>query len=572
MTIPLINEKWQPVPGTKNTRIFPLLRKPDVTSSNVYILKIGKCLCLIDTGASQELMNIVFDVFADVKADTNSPILIIFGHVHFDHIYQGLVERRFETVGRPVYISHAFGAGLLESGDRMYTQADLVDLPMPPLKIDIPLFQKCQNTNEQTSQELLNCRITQEKYLIPGEISLLCEQMTFPDGETMTFWETPGHSADSMTIQVGNLLHVGDIPFATGPGVAGVHGWDPVELDKTIKRLTWILQTEQISVICTGHGKILNRELMEKNLHNLKHDLDTLPELGIFDRNRISQSMKHATDLIEEVHRLFPILAGRMMLLIHRLEELEEYEVAKELERIIPDEEIDRILDNFETYYSEFQTGNRPEIQVVLKALQTLQKIESFLPRHNIENLIDQALFRRCVRLFSDLLSTMQGVIPSGSIAACSPVELIQDLAGRNASCRIDDEEILQATDDEEIFRKILVQRIATFQNRSDIRIQIDAPKHPLIISADSERLSDFMSALFDYYNAYGAEQVRISITHSNEKIRIGIFPEGPLWHPKIPLSRALLRTVRYAGGEISKMPTKEDEEICLVFKEAISL
>lgn len=561
----LVNEQWQDVPGTTHARIFPCIRKPDVTSSNVYVLTIGDYIVFFDTGASQEVMDTACDALSSCTCDREKPLIIIFGHAHYDHIYEGMVDRRFESFGKPVFLCHASGAKLLQSGDQRYTQADLVDLPIPPLHIDLPLFQT-KNQQMESLGILPGFQHMIKEIHVSDDISLLSEELFFPDKQSLMFWAVPGHSNDSVAIRIGSLLHVGDIPFALNPGVAGILGWDTTEFSKTLERLEWILANHEISVVCPGHGYVLSIEEFQKVLRTLKKTLDTLPDIALFDKGRVNLSMRHAMDLMDEAYKLFPIVAGRIMLLRYHLEELEEEETAQELEQAIPVDDIEFILDGFSAYYREFQERKFSELQLIIKALQTLQKIRSFLPGHSIDHLVDPSLVRRTTRLFSDLLSTMQGVIPTATLTACDPVQILNELILKQNSCAISDDELLQSTDDASSFRKVLLSRLAEYQSRNEIGFTIRTPDSVHLMYADAERLSDIFSALSDYYRMYGAEIVSADILTKEDSVYIAITPIGQNWKPELPLSRALLRTVRYAGGKIVKLPKPGDEEIILQF------
>ena len=47
----LINQIWQPLPGTRRSEIYPYLRKPDLLSSNSCLIRTPEQIILIDAGA-----------------------------------------------------------------------------------------------------------------------------------------------------------------------------------------------------------------------------------------------------------------------------------------------------------------------------------------------------------------------------------------------------------------------------------------------------------------------------------------------------------------------------------------
>lgn len=135
----LVNETWYPIPGSTSARIYPLIRKPDITSSNAYLLHIGDYLILIDTGAQAEITDRLFALLMSISTPAKQ-ILVIFSHVHYDHVYQGLVDRRYGQIMQPVYISHTAGADILEAGDPDGTVSYIVGFPVTPSSVDLRLF------------------------------------------------------------------------------------------------------------------------------------------------------------------------------------------------------------------------------------------------------------------------------------------------------------------------------------------------------------------------------------------------------------------------------------------------
>jgi hypothetical protein len=47
----LINQVWQPLPGTRQAEIYPYLRKPDLLSSNSCLICTPEQIIMIDAGA-----------------------------------------------------------------------------------------------------------------------------------------------------------------------------------------------------------------------------------------------------------------------------------------------------------------------------------------------------------------------------------------------------------------------------------------------------------------------------------------------------------------------------------------
>jgi len=510
------------------------------------------------------MMDTVLNVLYSEKITRNSPIIVIFGHAHFDHIYQGLVDRRIESVGKPVYICHTAAMEPLINADAEYLQAKLVDLPVPSFRADIGIFSK-RKTDCNFSHILPGFQLFHNELSISDDICLKSEELIFPRGQSLVFWDVPGHSPDSMAITAGEFIHLGDIPFATNPGVAGIIGYDPVELARTVRKIRWILNNNQLSLLCTGHGNPLTREMIEKILPGIERDLKTTPDIGVFDRNRVNISMHHAMDLIDEAHRIIPVLAGRIMALSFYMEELEEYELAEKIAGIIQDEEIDKLLSSFNDFYAAFTSGSKKEIEVVLKTLQVLQKISSYLPLEDMNRYIDVTLIRRCEHLFSDFLSTIRGVMPSATIFSINPADLIHSISNNRTKLLISDEELLESGDNHKLFQKALLCRLSDYQCHKTAIFHITDPDNPICMYADEDRLSDFFNTIINYFETYDARNISIEIKPEMDEVFILINPDMDC-HPLLPLSPSLIRTVGYAGGRVIKLPSRDEEGVILAF------
>lgn len=565
----LANETWQPIPGIASGQIFPVIRRPDVTSSNAFLIKIGDQFFVIDTGAEEVVLEKICQAVSGFVTDPHTKVLIFFSHAHFDHIYQGLIDKKMRKFLSPVFVVHSFGARILKTGDILNTNAQLIGLTIPPTDVDIPLFSHDEHlpfNQVWSAPGFPDFSFTSKRYMINSGVSLHAEELSLPGGDSLRFWETPGHSPDSISLQAGSLLHVGDIPFASNPCIAGIHGWDKEEYIKTISRIRWIINEQNISLICSGHGNPFSREVMEKILQKNENDLKEMPELALFDRERVDICMMHAVDLLEEAHQIFPVIAGRILMLRHYLEELDEHKAGQDLEALFSDDEIDQVITQLDSFYEDFKSGDKHEIQVVLKTIQILERMRSSLPSSDILNIVDPALVRRAEHLFSDFMSSVQGQIPAGTLIDCSPARIIKEIMDLRSVHRISEEEILRATDDEETFRRLLIEELVFYQHQTDLKISVNSQGTDITIIADPERLFDLVSAILDYYTTYCAEEVGITNKICDESVLISFNPEGEGWSPARSPSPAIFRMVTYAGGKIEERHYSDTGVITLIF------
>jgi len=242
------------------------------------------------------------------------------------------------------------------------------------------------------------------------------------------------------------------------------------------------------------------------------------------------------------------------------------HKAGQDLEALFSDEEIDQVITQLNSFYEDFKRGDKHEIQVVLKTIQILERMRSSLPSDEILRVVDPALVRRAEHLFSDFMSSVQGHIPKGSLRDCSPTRIIEEIRDSRTLHRIPEEEVLRATEDEDAFRRVLIEELVSLQYHTDLKISIISNHPDSMIVADPDRLYDLVSALLDYYTVYNAEKIVINIQICDESVHISVYPEGEGWSPARKLSPAIFRMVTYAGGKGLENICAGLEGITLIF------
>jgi glyoxylase-like metal-dependent hydrolase (beta-lactamase superfamily II) len=565
----LQNEVWQKIPGTDSSWIYPLIRKPSITGSNTFIIRSGNHLLVIDPGAIADQMEKTLALLSQEIAVKTHPIIIIAGHIHIDHTYLGLVERRLRNIGKVVIAAEAGGALHLEEGNYYWTGADVAGVPIPRTHIDIPLL---------APGDLADGNI--RRFAIGGADDLVLITKVFEyDGnryygqsfsldqtDRIEFWHSPGHSDDSLTIRIGSLFHIGDIPFAISPGIAGRPGYDRDALIRSVIGIRYLFEHEGGRICCPGHGTALNREATLRMLNRLEQDARAMPEVCVFDATRIDLSMWHGLDLVEEAYRLFPVIAGRMMFLSYQLEELGMEEEADQVRSLFDYETVDSFLDDFTRFYEEYKQGKKIKPEVVNKALQIFARIQSAFPAGSLSDIIDLSLVRRADRLFSDFMGTIHGIIPKGSPRVTQIIPLIRECISNPESAGISDSELLFISDNEDEFRKAMVQRLAHYSHQRKLRFDLQDPDsaQQVRICADQERFRDFFAGLCEYFEEISARSVEVSFIMEPETIQIYFTPQGDAIRYEIRIPGATLREAAYAGGRVLSVmePGKEDIRI----------
>ncbi len=83
------------------------------------------------------------------------------------------------------------------------------------------------------------------------------------------FYHTPGHSADSMCIVIGDVMIAGDHVFATAIGRTDLPTSNPKQMYESILYFKEILKDKNIQVMIPGHGKYVSVEDLLKFNHYL---------------------------------------------------------------------------------------------------------------------------------------------------------------------------------------------------------------------------------------------------------------------------------------------------------------
>jgi hydroxyacylglutathione hydrolase len=180
--------------------------------SNTYLLSNADSALIVDPG--EETAEEVSALLDELRL---SSISILLTHEHFDHIS-----------GVP-FLLHRFPTSALIC------------------------LQAC-------SERIVSPRLNLSRYLTGVDFACppataTVEQLCFRLAWGASGWQfipTPGHSAGSMCIRLGNLLFTGDTILPDGPGITRLPGGSAQQLRESLDRVRQVC--EQDTVIYPGHG------------------------------------------------------------------------------------------------------------------------------------------------------------------------------------------------------------------------------------------------------------------------------------------------------------------------------
>ena len=276
---------WQKVPGTPSVEIFPIIPKANCVSSNCYIFSAPDALVVVDPGASPEQTQQISRILTEALAVARRPVLVFLSHCHQDHSQEaglelpaGIEIKRF---------AHQAGVEALKHRDRNLTVAYLY--PWNP-EICTARFEGILFASSPASEP------PSLEFADSGRIELHTEPIAMPDGTTLQrqwlplgadnrleIYHTPGHSPCSISLRVGSLLMLGDLPFAANPGVCGLDGWNHADLLRTLYNVDWLMDTPVITVCCPGHGHCVSAQSMREKLRLMEAEASNLTKVPLME-------------------------------------------------------------------------------------------------------------------------------------------------------------------------------------------------------------------------------------------------------------------------------------------------
>lgn len=480
------SRRWQPIPGLEEGAIYPFLRKPDVCCSNVYLLDLAGAAVIVDAGADARQADELAALAGDLAPV--SPPIVLFTHCHVDHVYHAATAPEWGAELGAEFAAHAIGADILAAGDVHRTAADIFGLALPGFAVPRRLFASGAS----------------------GTGPLHSEPLAVGGRELGRVYSAPGHTPDHVLFQAGWTLFVGDLLYALEPGVAGVAGFDRDALGRTYRGLDLLLAAGEIETVCPGHGPALSAGQTAAMLRGLQAQLAALPPIAPLSAERVIATRVVAFELLEEADRLFALIGGRLLALVHHLSALGEEAAADAVEAALQEDPVEPCLASFNRFADEYLAGRRHGIEFVLKGVQTARRIDAALAKSDFADSADAALLARARRVADDFLAVVAGGRPRTfpetfdlNLAVAARVQALRAPA-------VPDEEMLAASDDEAAFRAALIRRLASPPLFAEVDAELALPKDPLPIVADRIRFEDLVDALLEDLVGAGHHRIRI--------------------------------------------------------------
>lgn len=551
----LSDRVWQPLPGEGNAEIYPLVRKPDVTCSNAFLIRTKKELLLLDIGGTREQAGEIRRIIA---LEGSNPLYCILTHCHIDHCFPVLCGDE-TLIGRPcILMMHENGAVALETADGSRILADLFGKEISPVRVPVHLFDK--DPSEEGQSRIFFCGGRNPITIVPGCHStadcgtIPTECFSLPSGLSLVIYHMPGHSPDSICIRIGSALFTGDLFFATAPGVAGLPGFDQKSLLHSLSQISAILEEGGVTMVCSAHGSPLPVKAALSALPGLKQECRSLASVGVFDRDRMDASRLHAEEILDEACRLFSVIAGRILSVCYHLEEIDEDIEAERIRAILDIGRIERILDELSAFHGAFKAGEKHDIQFILKAVQMLDKFRTALNSSQISSIIDLPLVNRATRFFDEFMQTVQGKPIEARMELVAINGMLESLLYEYHAPLCSDEDLIDAADDEELYRQAMSRRLSDHDRFVAEVIEFHPDPSAGAVLMDRLFLTDVLMWMLEDLALNGYEKINLATSRDDQVVLLSV--EGS--HPDVCSSFCSERRwwvwdrkVRYSGGDL---------------------
>ncbi len=505
---------WQKVSGTSSVDIFPIIPKANCVSSNCYIFSAPEALVVVDPGASAEQTRQISRILTDALTVSQRPVLLFLTHCHQDHSQEAGLE--LPTGTEVKRFAHKSGVEALKHRDRNLTTAYLY--PWNPeictARFDGILFASSP-ASEPAALELSGGRrleLYTEPMALPDGATLQRQWLSVGAGNRLEIYHTPGHSACSISLRIGSLLMIGDLPFAANPGVCGLDGWNHADLLQTLRNVDRLLEIPEITACCPGHGYCVSAQSMREKLRLMETEASNLTDVPLMDAGRISALKIYADELLEETAALLTIFSGRLYTVSYCLSMLEEEDgAASRILESLDIDQIDRILSDFRRVAEAFNGSPVPEWTVVLKGVQVARSLQKVLAAENVRQILDLSLVDRAQRRLEDFLNLVRGLQFFQTEQPGAVNEIITELLKQTKETTLmESADLMEAVDDES-FLQALTRRLAAYSPLRDVQFEFAPAAQETKANIGAERLGDILTNVMEGMAGMGVKHISIA-------------------------------------------------------------
>ena len=544
---------WQPVPGMTAVDIYPIVTRPSIVSSNCYVLRSPSAIVVIDPGASAAQTTLVSKIVLAALAERARPVLVVLSHCHQDHS-QEASNLALPPGTELILCIERSGADALESGNRELTFCCYYpwDPKICALKPAVRLFSGCPAGPVDAAGTV---RRGGDSLARPSGL-LHREWLQLGDVDRLEIYHTPGHSDCSVTLKAGEMLFLGDLPFAANPGLCGIYGWNHRELMRSIDNVDWLLDTTDISTCLPGHGFTQSNEMMRSNLKAMANESIGLSNAGTLNTQRIAMLKLHLGEVLEEAAYLFSVISGQLYTLSFHLADLEEDAAGADVLAGFEFDKIEQLLTDFQRFARDFNGNNTPDLTFVMKGVQVTSRLLKLLGSSSLDGLVNTSLSGRAHRLLDDFLSMVRGLEFSGADDTDEINDLVGAMLKRIASGRADDLDAVPIDDMEDrvAFARVLAHRLATTSLLDSVTFEFEPTAQATTAHVPGERLTDILLCLVEGVAGSGVRHIRLQTLREQHDVIVSLTSREEISDAAFGSNRLDLynRTLSRIGGSLT--------------------
>lgn len=403
-------KKWIAIPEAENSSLFAIIDKPSIRTSNVYLIHTPSCFLIIDSGSDADHLALARQAASQIAGSSTLPALVLLTHCHYDHCGH-LTDGHKDMLrqGPQASAIHWQGAEHLAHADAKATIAEIGEVEIKPYYADVRLFSP--NAGEQSfflgDGEF---SLRQETWSIPGAEPGSLQILRLPHGQEVTLYSTPGHSPDSCCVEIGDLLFIGDIPVATAPFTAGIHGWQAERFTHSLAGLTDLINSGQVSHCLPGHGGAMSAEKALMVFGKLAKQCRNLSSLELCDSGRIDYFSDYGGALLEKINEKFDMVAYRLERLSQKLDELEESGAAEKCRQMLDQASARQFLEQYELMRVAYRSGRHSKAEISMSAFRTVTSLGRLIDFERLAQVVNPFILGRLELLLADFARAAQGL------------------------------------------------------------------------------------------------------------------------------------------------------------------
>jgi len=545
----LINQTWQPLPGTLHTEIYPYLRRPDVLSSNSCLIRTPDQIILIDAGALASQTAELGRILAECDRERSRPVMIYLTHCHIDHSLQVSAQRQVVTT-TPVWIAvQEEGAAYLTEGDRRKTIAELYGTTFPSMQPDIRLL-TAQDRKRRSPRRIniapgvvLTLQI-EDVPATPGK-PWVRQIISMGGGDHLEVYPTPGHSPDSICIRTGEVLFIGDLLSAANPMVAGISGWHRDDLSESLLRVRWLLDHMPIRFCFPGHGTMIPADKVRGILEKLSQKTNRLDGVTQMNEERLFQITDYALELIDEAEEAFSAIAGRLLYAAHQLEQLEEEDAARCCRAAMNMDEIDACLAEFRTICRGLADAEIRRVEFAHGALRIIEKIKSLFDPRPLGAILPQSLINRGTSLLLDFIGITNGCRNLEEFIPTDMNALIDDVLQAWQVNPHQDTSVIDQAEDYDKYLAALVLRVGCGPSVGRPAVNFTAWQNLPFVRIAAGRFFNTLLNFLDWLQLADPPSINITMTGHFSSPMICVIPQGSSGSSPTPYEEKRINSFR---------------------------